>query len=303
MRPPFNQAPPAPPAPPSAQSGERPWVIDADDYSFTAEVVERSLHTPVLVDCWAEWCAPCRTLGPTLERLASEYRGRFVLVKVNIDEAQQVAMALRIQSVPFMVLFVGGRPVDALVGNQPETALRALLDKHLPPDLGDPCDEGEAALKSGDLTAAERAFDQALLDEPGRPEALVGAARVALMRGDLARALPLLDAVPHAHPLRLTADRIKALSALAEHAGDEERLSAMVQEDPRSAQSWYSLGATYALSGRFEQACDAFLKVVQVDRTYRGDGGKAALIMVFDALGGEGELVAKMRRRLASLLF
>jgi putative thioredoxin len=302
MRAPLNPSTHTPPAHP-AQPTERPWVIDADDYTFTAEVVERSLHTPVLVDCWAEWCAPCRTLGPTLERLAAEYKGRFILVKVNIDEAQQVAMALRIQSVPFMVLFVGGRPVDALVGNQPDTALRALLDKHLPPDLGDPCDEGEAALKAGDLTAAERAFDQALLDDPTRPDALLGAARVALMRGDLSRALPLLDAIPHAHPLRLTADRIKALSALAEDAGDEERLTALLAEDPKSAPHWYSLGATYALSGRLEQACDAFLKVVQVSREYRGDGGKAALLMVFDALGGEGEVVAKMRRRLASLLF
>jgi len=302
MRDPFSPAPPAPPPPP-APPGARPWVIDADDYSFSAEVVERSLHTPVLVDCWAEWCAPCRTLGPTLERLAGDYKGRFVLVKVNIDEAQQVAMALRIQSVPFMVLFVGGRPVDALVGNQPESALRALLDKHLPPELGDPCDEGEAALKAGDLTAAERAFDQALLSEPGRPEALVGAARAALMRGDLGRALSLLDAVPHAHPLRLTADRLKALSALAEDAGDEDALAAALAAEPSSPALWYSLGATYALSGRLEQSCDAFLKVVQASREYKADGGKAALLMVFDALGGEGEVVAKMRRRLASLLF
>ena len=108
----------------TASNPPSPYVFEANDTTFNDLVVQRSLTTPVLVDCWADWCGPCKALTPILESLTHSYQGKFELVKVNIDEAPQVAMALRIQSVPFMILFIEGRPVDALVGNQTESELK-----------------------------------------------------------------------------------------------------------------------------------------------------------------------------------
>jgi len=296
----FDQAPPAP----------SPYVIEANDHSFTLEVVERSVSTPVLVDCWAEWCEPCRSLGPTLERLADDYAGRFILAKVNIDEAQQVAMALRIQSVPFMVLFVEGRPVDALVGNQSESALRAFLDQHLPPDVADPYVEGELALEAGELDLAKRAFERALQSEARRGDALLALAKLSLKEGEVEAAMLSLKEIPADHPQRETAERILKLSSFADDVRDEAELRASLEpssaEPPpleQRVEAWYQLGATLALSGRFEEACEALLKVVSLDRSYRDDGGRAALLLIFDALGAEGPIVNSYRRKLASLLF
>lgn len=288
----FDQAPP----PPS------PYVIDADDYSFTQEVVERSHQTPVLVDCWAEWCGPCQTLGPTLERLADEYGGRFILAKVNVDQAQQVAMALRVQSVPFMILFVEGRPVDALVGNQTEPMLRGFLDQHLPPDMSDPYVEGQGALERGDQEAARRAFELAVQREPGHGEALLALGRLQLTAGEIEEAMLTLKKIPDEHPQAETAQRILSLSSFADDVREEGPLRAALEEEALP-ERWYQLGATLALQGRFEGSCEAFLKVVSLDRAYREDAGRAALLLIFDALGGEGELVNRYRRRLASLLF
>lgn len=294
----FDQSPPPPP---SAEL-ERPFVSDADDYSFTQEVIERSQHTPVLVDCWAEWCGPCRTLGPTLERLAAELKGRFHLVKVNIDEAQQVAAALRIQSVPFMMLFMDGRPVDALVGNQPESALRDFLNKHLPQDTSNPLVEAAIAQEEGRFDEARAAYAVALSQDPHDGEALFQYARFELSQGQVEVAMRALRNLPTGHPRHAEASSLLRLESLSEHVADEASLRAQlaVGADPAL---YYQLGATLALMGRFEESCEAFLKVVTLDRSYREDGGRAALLLIFEALGGEGELVQRARRKLASLLF
>jgi len=286
-----------PPAPPSS-----PYVVDAHDQSFTLEVIERSHQTPVLVDCWAEWCAPCKTLGPTLERLAEEYSGRFILAKVNIDDAQQVAMAMRVQSVPFMMLFIDGRPVDALVGNQPEPALRAFLDQHLPPDLTDPYTEAQLALERGDVLSAKQALQLAIELDPQHGDALLALGRLLLSSGSVEEAMLTLKQIPSTHAQHETAQRILSLAGFADDVRDPAVLrdALALNDDP---ELWYQLGATLALQGQFSDACEAFLKVVSLDRSYRQDAGRAALLLIFDALGGEGALVQTYRRRLASLLF
>ena len=286
-------------SPNAAQS----FVHEADDYTFEVEVLQRSYQAPVLVDCWAEWCEPCKSLGPTLERLASQYRGRFELVKVNIDQAQRVAMALQVQSVPFMLLFIDGRPVDAIVGNQSESELRTFLDRHLPPDEGDPYELGLEALKSGEYESAVHNLQQAMLKDPDRVEVRIAMARATLATGDLDAAGHILDTIPSGHPLMATAQSLRGLFSLAEFQADERALSARVETNPRDADAWYRRGATMALQGDFDHACVAFLKVVALDRGYLDDGGRKALLLIFDVLGGEGEVVSKARRSLANYLF
>jgi putative thioredoxin len=279
------------------------FVHEADDYTFETEVLQRSRQVPVLVDCWAEWCEPCKSLGPTLERLASHYRGRFELVKIDIDKAQRVAMALQVQSVPFMLLFIDGRPVDAMAGNQSESDLRAFLDRHLPPDEGDLYEAGLTALQVGDYDVALSSLQQAMIADPERVEIRLAMARATLAVGDLAAAGQLLDTIPQDHPLMSTAHTLRGLFSLAEFQTDEGSLSTKLESNPQDVDAWYRLGATMALQGDLEHACTAFLKVVALDRGYLDDAGRKALLLIFEVLGGEGDVVSKARRALASYLF
>jgi putative thioredoxin len=285
------------------QGTHTPFIHEADDLTFETEVIQRSLKVPVLVDCWADWCEPCKVLGPTLERLTAQYKGRFELVKVNIEQAQRVAMALRVQSVPFMILFFNGRPVDALVGNQSESDLCAFLDRHLPPDEGDIYELGLEALRNGDYHSAVNAFQQALLQDANRVEIRLSMARATLALGDLEAAGQLLDTIPVESNEHQSAQRLKSLFKLAEFQADPTMLKAQIALDQRNVDAWYRLGVTHALRGHFDLACEAFLKVVSFDRTYRDDAGKQALLLIFEVLGGEGDLVSQTRRTLASLLF
>ena len=279
------------------------FVHEADDLNFEDEVIQRSMTTPVLLDCWAEWCEPCKSLGPTLEKLADQYKGRFELVKVDIDKAQRVAMALRVQSVPFMVLFIEGRPVDALVGNQSETQLRTFLDRHLPADEGDPYEHGLESMKNGDYQLALEHFQQALLENPERAEIRLAMSRAALASGDLESSKQLLDSIPADSPEYLSAKNLKQLFVLAEFRENEDMITDRLREDPRDVDAWYRQGVNQALNGHFEPACESFLKVVSLDRSYEDDAGRRALVLIFEVLGVEHEITALFRRTLASYLF
>lgn len=279
------------------------FVHEAGDHNFEEKVIHRSLQVPVLVDCWAEWCEPCKALGPTLERLTQQYKGRFELVKVDIDQAQRVAMALRVQSVPFMILFINGRPVDGLVGNQSESELRTFLDRHLPPDEGDGFEAGLEALKLGEYRQALQCFQQVLLEEPNRSDVRLAMARATLALGDLEASEQLLNSISADQAEYAKAQNLKRLFSLAEYQGNEDELKLQTQSQATAVDAWYRLGVTYAFQGQFKEACESFLKVVSLDRTYGEDAGRQALLLMFEVLGGDGEIVSTSRRALASLLF
>lgn len=279
------------------------FVHEADDFTFETEVIQRSMQVPILVDCWADWCEPCKALGPTLEKLTAQYGGRFELVKVDIDQAQRVAMALRVQSVPFMILFLNGRPVDALVGNQSESDLRQFLDRHLPVEEGDQYELGSEALKNSDYQSAFNAFQKVLNDDPNHNPARLGLARTSLALGDLTMAAQLLETIPNDSPEHPIAQQLKELFTLSEFQADLHILNNQLELDPKNVEAWYRLGVTKALRGEYDSACEALLKVVSLDRSYRDDGGRQTLLLIFEVLGGEGIVVSRSRRALASLLF
>lgn len=282
---------------------QRAFITEATDADFQQKVLLRSREVPVLVDFWAPWCGPCKTLGPTLEKLAAEYAGAFELVKINVDDSPQVSMAFQIQSIPTVYLIKDGRPLDGFQGGLTEPQVRKFLDRHIEKPAADPREAAAAAMAAGQYDQAAAAYRELLADDPSNGEALVGLARVALAHGDLGAAQGWLDRVEAGNPAYDAAQRLRGMLGFAEDAGDALALQRRVAANPNDVEAWYALGATFALDNQIDDAFSAFLEVVSRDRTYREDAGRKALLSLFDLVGGADPRVIKARRRLASLLF
>jgi putative thioredoxin len=282
---------------------EIPFVSDASDADFQEKVLQRSRTVPVLIDFWASWCGPCKTLTPILEKLATEYDGAFELVKIDTEKNPQVSAALRVQSVPTVYLVKDGQPVDGFQGAQPESAVRALLDRHVEAPAQDPMIAAEEALAQGHIEDAARQFQMALDSRPTHGEALLGLARVAMMQGDPNGAAAWVDRIAHEDPCHDRARRLLGAASFGQDAGNEVNLRARIDANRDDVEAWFSLGATMAVANEFAEAFSAFLQVVELDREYREDGARKALLSLFDVVGPEDPTVITARRRLASLLF
>ena len=265
--------------PEQAPPEQAPLSFDVTEADFQDQVLELSMQVPVLLDCWAPWCGPCKQLGPVLEKLVKAYGGRFVLAKINTDEAPQVSAALRLRSIPLVVLFVGGRPVDQFLGALPEGKVREFLDKHLPPDVVD--------------GAVEQVFGP--LDH----------AAELLAAGDLAQAQAMLDSVPEAERddehTRLLA-RLKLASV--QPAGDPVALAARITANPRDFEARFALAALQAHGGDFGAAFDQLLEVVLRDKAEgQPDRERARLQLVeWFAVCPDAEVVSRGRRYLGMYL-
>jgi putative thioredoxin len=279
-------------------------AIDVGDREFEREVLERSKELPVVVDFWAPWCAPCRALGPVLERLATEHAGAFVLAKVNVDEAPAVAQALRIQSIPAVKAFRDGRVVHEFVGAQPEGAVRQFLAAVLPTEADRLAGDGEGRLSAGDAAGAEAAFEGAIARDARHPRALLGLARVHVARGDDTSALRLLERVTPDGPVARDAERLAAeLRTRADATGDEPTLRARVRTDPGDLDARLALGRVLAAKGRHEEALGELLEVVRRDPRHADQAARKAMLDVFEVLGPRHEIAERFRAQLAQALF
>jgi putative thioredoxin len=266
---------------------------DVTDAEFPTAVAERSRSVPVVVDFWAAWCAPCRQLSPVIERVAEEHAGEVELVKVDVDANQQTASAFGVMSIPMVVAFRDGMPVDAFVGAQPEAVVRAFFAALLPTEADRLAAD---AARASDPGEAERLYRAALAADPNHGGAALALARLLAGRGEHDEARALLGRVPPDDESR----RILAEIDLAQAPGDLSSLRDRVGRAPANAEARLELGTALAASGAYEEALDHLMVAVREgDR----EAARKTMLDVFALLGDGHPLVARYRRELASALF
>ena len=287
-------------------SSAKPHVFDATTDTFETDVIQRSLQVPVLVDFWAEWCGPCKQLGPVLEKLAADYHGAFELAKVDVDKEQQLAGAFQIRSIPTVMLVKDGQLVDGFPGALPEAQLREFL-KHHGIEPGAPVVEEpapEVVVAPLDPHAEVMRLRKATEDEPDNAELKLDLALALLASGGAHEAGQLLDALP----ANLATDErtVKArarlgFAALLQDAPQPQVLEAAIASDPGDLRARHLLGVQRIVAGDAEAGLEQFLEMLRRDREFDGGLPKKALIDAFRIIDDD-DLVGRYRRRMSSLL-
>lgn len=285
-------------------------IKDTDTAGFMADVIEASQTTPVVVDFWAPWCGPCKQLTPILERLVKQYAGKVKLVKINVDENQDLAQQFRVQSIPAVYGFKGGRPVDGFMGGLPESQVKQFIERLTGGGsaLDEALAEAEALMKDGHNDQALAIYQDVLSQEPAHVKALGGALRcyMALNQDQLARdviaKLPAqIKNTPDIQGVEAALD-LKAATANTGNA-EVEKLEAQVAADPKDMQARLDLAMARFGAGDREKAVDDLLAMVKADRAWNEQAARKQLVKFFDAFGPTDPLTSSGRRRLSAILF
>ncbi|HEY1425554.1 MAG TPA: co-chaperone YbbN [Caulobacteraceae bacterium] len=286
-------------------------IKEGTDAGFAKDVVDASRETPVIVDFWATWCGPCKTLGPALEKAVLAAKGKVKLVKIDIDKNPVFAGQLRVQSIPTVYAFVDGRPVDGFMGAVPESQLKAFVDKLVQqaPDgaAGSDIDAlvamGKEALEAGDIGGAGQAFAQALQAEPDNVAAIGGLARAYLAGGDTERAAEAAAMAP-ADAKSADLESVRAALALAKAApSDTSAFEQRLAKDPADHEARLEYAKALAGRGAFQEAADQLLQIIEADRDWNDGAARKQLLTVFEAAGAASDVARQGRRRLSSILF
>ncbi|MCB1489127.1 MAG: thioredoxin [Bauldia sp.] len=297
-------------SPQPASNGADGLVVETTTQTFVADVIEASANQPVLVDFWAPWCGPCRTLGPVIEKAVRAANGAVKLVKMNIDDHPQVAGQLGIQSIPAVIAFSKGQPVDGFVGALPESQVKEFITRVAgPAELSDSealVAAGEELLAAGDHAGAAEHFAAVLAAEPQSVAAAAGLARCLVATGELDRARQTLDMLPPeaAEDPKVAAARAELdLAAQTANLGDPAALEARIAADPKDFAARFDLALLLNTRGDREAAADQLLEILAKNRSWEDEKARKQLLQFFELWGPKDEATLAGRRRLSSMLF
>lgn len=285
-------------------------VKDATTQSFMKDVIEESKNQPVLVDFWAPWCGPCKQLTPILEKAVKAAKGKVKLVKMDIDKHPDIPGQMGIQSIPAVIAFYNGQPVDGFMGPLPESQVTEFLQRltkgKVAPEERDLLKEADAALAEGDAAGAAGLYGELIQQDATNVTALAGLARSYLHVGELDKARQTLDLVPEAKRNETPVAAARAALDVAEQAqkvGPIDELERKVAADPLDHQARFDLATALNAAGKRTEAATHLLAIVKRDRKWNDDGARKQLVQFFEAWGPADEATLDGRKRLSSILF
>jgi len=286
-------------------SANSAWIIDVTEENFETEVIQQSQQTPIVIDFWAPWCGPCQQLAPLLEKMIDEFQGKVRLAKINIDEQQGLAAAFRVQSIPTVVAFLNGQPVDHFQGILPEDSLREWMTRLVPSPVDMLLQEGEI-LEETDPASAESKYREAADLEPDNDAIKIRLAAVLAKLSRFDECGKIIEALETRGFLEPEAEQIKSqleLQAAAEEAGGVEAARSALSDNPENAELKIALADALAVANKHEEALEICLSIIAQDKAGAGVEAKATMLKIFDLLGPQSALTSEYRRKLATLLY
>ena len=294
-------------------------IKDSDQTKFAKDVLEASRTTPVIVDFWAPWCGPCKTLQPAIEKVVKEAKGKVKLVKINIDQNQMLAQQLRIQSIPAVYAFFGGRPVDGFMGAIPEGQIKEFVGRLVQAaggaagaeagegdDLAAALEHAKQAVTEGDFNLAAQIYNEVIEVDPANLAAIAGLAKCHVQSGNFDQAKALLAKVPAKEKNNAEIVALQAsidLSEQAKAAGPVGDLKAKAAADPKDFQTRLDLALAYWAGDQRPEAIEELLSMIKLDRNWNEGAARQQLLKFFEALGFADPLSFDGRKRLSSILF
>ena len=286
-------------------------IKDSNTQAFMKDVIEASRKQPVIVDFWAPWCGPCKQLGPALEKVVRQANGKVRMVKINVDENQQLAQQMRIQSIPAVYAFVNGQPVDGFMGALPESQLKQFVDRlggqgSMAEELDAAVAEGRELIAQKDYQGAAQLFAQVLQVDREHAGAIAGLARCHLETGDLENAQATLALVPPAKANDPEVVSVKASLEMALNPVDTSgvgSLRAQIEQSPDDFQARFDLAVLLNGAGQREEATDQLIYIIRKMRAWNDEAARKQLVKFFEAWGPKDEFTLAGRRKLSSVLF